>query len=116
MPEEKLKLMADSVADLYGPIRFVFLSANIDKMQVLTVEQVKMYNRGGVIIQMSLEISLLQRAKTTTIATVFISNIHLGSQTFTPTDLLPVVRSSVTEIAQGNNVEYTRTQYLTSTR
>lgn len=85
-------------------------------MQVLTVEQVKMYNRGGVIIQMLLEISLFQRAKTTTIATVFISNIHLGSQTFTPTDLLPVVRSSVTEIAQGNNVEYTRTQYLTSTR
>jgi hypothetical protein len=85
-------------------------------MQVLTIEQVKIYNRGGVIIQMSLEISLLQRAKTTTIATVFISNIHLGSQTFTPTDLLPVVRSSVTEIAQGNNVEYTRTQYLTSTR
>ena len=57
MPEEKLELMADSVADLYGPIRFVFLSANIDKMQVLTVEQIKMYNRGGVIIQMSLEIS-----------------------------------------------------------
>lgn len=85
-------------------------------MQVLTIEQVKIYTRGGVIIQMSLEISLLQRAKTTTIATVFISNIHLGSQTFTPTDLLPVVRSSVTEIAQGNNVEYTRTQYLTSTR
>lgn len=93
MPEEKLKLMADSVADLYGPIRFVFLSANIDKMQVLTVEQVKMYNRGGVIIQMLLEISLFQRAKTTTIATVSISNIHLSSQTFTPTDLLPVVRS-----------------------
>jgi hypothetical protein len=85
-------------------------------MQVLTIEQVKIYNRGGVIIQMSLEISLLQRAKTTTIATVSISNIHLGSQTFTPTDLLPVVRSSVTEIAQENNVEYTRTQYLTSTR
>jgi hypothetical protein len=62
-------------------------------MQVLTIEQVKIYNRGGVIIQMSLEISLLQRAKTTTIATVSISNIHLGSQTFTPTDLLPVVRS-----------------------
>ena len=93
MPEEKLKLMADSVADLYGPIRFVFLSANTDKMQVLTVEQVKMYNRGGVIIQMLLEISLFQRAKTTTLATVFISNIHLSSQTFTPTDLLPVVRS-----------------------
>ena len=52
-----------------------------------------MYNGGGVIIQMSLEISLLQRAKTTTIATVFISNIHLSSQTSTPTDLLPVVRS-----------------------
>lgn len=86
MPEERLKLMADNVADLYGPIRFVFLSANIDKMQVLTVEQVKMYNRGGVIIQMLLEISLFQRAKTTTI-------IHLSSQTFTPTDLLPVVRS-----------------------
>lgn len=93
MPEEKLKLMADNVADLYGQIRFVFLSANIDKMQVLTVEQVKMYNRGGVIIQMLLEISLFQRAKTTTIATVFISNIHLSSQTFTPTDLLSVVRS-----------------------
>jgi hypothetical protein len=93
MPEEKLKLIGDNIADLYGPIRFVFLSANIDKMQVLTVEQVKMYNMGGVIIQMSLEISLLQRAKTTTIATVFISNIHLSSQTFKPTDLLPVVRS-----------------------
>ena len=94
MPEEKLKLMADKIADLCGPIRFVFLSANIDKMQVLTIEQVKMYNRRGVIIQMSLEISLPRRAKTTTtIATVFISNIHLSSQTFTPTDLLPVVRS-----------------------
>jgi hypothetical protein len=89
-----LKPMADNIADLYGPIRFVFLSANIDKMQVLTIEQVKTYNRGGVIIQMSLEISLLQRAKTTTIATTaFISNIHLSSQTFTPTDLLPVVRT-----------------------
>lgn len=61
MPEEKLKLMADNIADLYGPIRFVFFSANIDKMQELTIEQVKMYNRGGVIIQMSLDISLLQR-------------------------------------------------------
>jgi hypothetical protein len=38
MPEEKLKLMADNIADLYGPIRFVFLSANIDKMQVLIIE------------------------------------------------------------------------------
>jgi len=59
MPEEKLKLMADNSADLYGTIRFVFFSANIDKMQELTIEQVKMYNRGGVIIQMSLDISLL---------------------------------------------------------
>jgi hypothetical protein len=63
MPEEKLKLMADNIPVLYGPIRFVFLSANIDKMPVLTIEQVKMYNRGRVIIQMSLEISLLQRAR-----------------------------------------------------
>ena len=46
MPEEKLKLMADNVADLYGPIRFVFLSANIDKIQVLTIEQIQMYSRG----------------------------------------------------------------------
>jgi hypothetical protein len=85
-------------------------------MQVLPSNKLKYTTGGEVMIQMSIEISLLQRAKTTTIATVFISNIHLSShQTFTHADLLSVLDQCATEIAQGNDVEYTRTQYLTWT-
>jgi len=63
-------------------------------MQVLPSNNLKYTTGRGVMIQMSIEISLPQRAKTTTIATVFISNIHLGShQTFAHADLLSVVRS-----------------------
>jgi hypothetical protein len=94
MTEEKLKLMVDNNADLCEPIRFVFLTAYIERMQVLPSNKLKYTTGGEVMIQMSIEISLLQRAKTTTIATVFISNIHLSShQTFTHADLLSIVRS-----------------------
>jgi hypothetical protein len=42
--EEKLKLMLDKSADLYGQLRFVHLSAHLDTMQILTTEQIQMYN------------------------------------------------------------------------
>jgi Spy/CpxP family protein refolding chaperone len=42
--EEKLKLMLDNSADLYGQLRFVHLSAHLDTVQILTIEQVQMYN------------------------------------------------------------------------
>jgi hypothetical protein len=43
--EQGLKLLIDNSADLYGQIRFVHLSAHIDTVSVLTVEQVQMYNK-----------------------------------------------------------------------
>jgi hypothetical protein len=42
--EENLKLMLDKSADLYGQLRFVHLSAHLDTIQMLTIEQVQMYN------------------------------------------------------------------------
>ena len=42
--EENLKLMLDKSADLYGQLRFVHLSAHLDTIQTLTIEQVQMYN------------------------------------------------------------------------
>lgn len=42
--EENLKLMLDNSADLYGQLRFVHLSAHLDTVQILTIEQVQMYN------------------------------------------------------------------------
>jgi hypothetical protein len=42
--EENLKLMLDKSADLYGQLRFVHLSAHLDTIQMLTIEQGQMYN------------------------------------------------------------------------
>lgn len=42
--EENLKLMLDKSADLYGQLRFVHLSAHLDTVQMLTMDQVQMYN------------------------------------------------------------------------
>jgi hypothetical protein len=42
--EENLKLMLDKSADLYAQLRFVHLSAHLDTIQKLTIEQVQMYN------------------------------------------------------------------------
>lgn len=42
--EENLKLMLDKSADLYGQLRIVHLSAHLDTVQILTIEQVQMYN------------------------------------------------------------------------
>jgi hypothetical protein len=42
--QENLKLMLDKSADLYGQLRFVHLSAHLDTVQMLTIEQVQMYN------------------------------------------------------------------------
>jgi Spy/CpxP family protein refolding chaperone len=42
--QESLKLMLDKSADLYAQLRFVHLSAHLDTIQVLTIEQVQMYN------------------------------------------------------------------------
>ncbi len=42
--EEKLKLMLDKSADLYGQLRFVHLSAHLDTVQILIMEQIQMYN------------------------------------------------------------------------
>ncbi|HEU4445351.1 MAG TPA: hypothetical protein VFR94_11825, partial [Nitrososphaeraceae archaeon] len=39
--EENLKLMLDNSADLYGQLRFVHLSAHLDTVQILTIEQVQ---------------------------------------------------------------------------
>lgn len=43
--EENLKLMLDKSGDLYGQLRFVHLSAHLDTMQILTIEQLQMYNK-----------------------------------------------------------------------
>jgi hypothetical protein len=42
--QENLKLMLDKSADLYAQLRFVHLSAHLDTIQMLTMEQVQMYN------------------------------------------------------------------------
>ena len=42
--QENLKLMLDKSADVYGQLRFVHLSAHFDTIQMLTIEQVQMYN------------------------------------------------------------------------
>jgi len=42
--QENLKLMLDKSADLYAQLRFVHLSAHLDTIQMLTIEQVQMYN------------------------------------------------------------------------
>ena len=42
--QENLKLMLDKSADLYGQLRFVHLSAHFDTVQMLTMEQVQLYN------------------------------------------------------------------------
>jgi hypothetical protein len=42
--EENLKLMLDKSADLYGQLRFVHLSAHLDTVQILSTDQVQMYN------------------------------------------------------------------------
>jgi hypothetical protein len=42
--QENLKLMLDKSADLYGQLRFIHLSAHLDTVQILTIEQVQMYN------------------------------------------------------------------------
>jgi hypothetical protein len=43
--EENLKLMLDKSTDLYGQLRFVHLSAHMDTVQILTTEQIQMYNK-----------------------------------------------------------------------
>lgn len=43
--QENLKLMLDRSADLYGQLRFVHLSAHLDTVQTLSIEQVQMYNK-----------------------------------------------------------------------
>jgi Spy/CpxP family protein refolding chaperone len=42
--QENLKLMLDKSAELYGQLRLVHLSAHLDIIQMLTKEQVQMYN------------------------------------------------------------------------
>ena len=42
--QENLKLMLDKSAELYGQLRFVHLSAHLDTVQMLSIEQVQMYN------------------------------------------------------------------------
>lgn len=42
--EENLKLMLDNSVNLYGQLRFVHLSAHLDTVQMLTTEQIQMYN------------------------------------------------------------------------
>jgi hypothetical protein len=42
--QENLKLMLDKSADLYARLRFVHLSAHLNTIQMLTIEQVQMYN------------------------------------------------------------------------
>ena len=67
-------------------------------------------------IQMSIEISLLQRAKTTTIATVFLNNIHLVANRLSLMLIFYLLLDQcATEMAQRNDVEYTPMQYLTWT-
>jgi hypothetical protein len=43
--EENLQLMLDKSGDLYGQLRFVHLSAHLDTVKTLTIEQVQMYNK-----------------------------------------------------------------------
>jgi hypothetical protein len=45
MTIENRKLMLDKSADIYGQVRFVHLSAHLDTMQILTTEQIQMYNK-----------------------------------------------------------------------
>jgi hypothetical protein len=42
--QESLKLMLDKSSDLYAQLRFIHLSAHLDTIQVLTIEQVQTYN------------------------------------------------------------------------
>jgi hypothetical protein len=42
--KDDLKLLLDKSADLYGQLRFVHLSAHLDTVEMLTIEQVQMYN------------------------------------------------------------------------
>jgi hypothetical protein len=43
--EEELRLMLDKSADFYGQLRYVHLSAHLDTVQILTIEQIQMYNK-----------------------------------------------------------------------
>lgn len=43
--QENLKLMLDKSAELYGQLRLVHLSAHLDTVQMLSMEQVQMYNK-----------------------------------------------------------------------
>jgi hypothetical protein len=43
--EEKLKLMTARSAELYGQIRFIHLYANLDTLEILSVEQVQLYGK-----------------------------------------------------------------------
>ena len=43
--QENLKLMLDKSAELYGQLRFVHLSAHLDTVQMLSIEQIQMYNK-----------------------------------------------------------------------
>jgi hypothetical protein len=42
--QENLRLILDKSADLYGQLRFVHLSTHLHTVQILTLEQVQMYN------------------------------------------------------------------------
>ncbi len=42
---KNLKLMIDRSAELYGQLRLVHLSAHLDTVQMLSMEQVQMYNK-----------------------------------------------------------------------
>jgi len=42
--EENLIAMLDKSADFYGQLRFVHLSAHLDTMQIMTTDQIQMYN------------------------------------------------------------------------
>lgn len=42
--QENLYLILDKSANLYGQLRFVHLSTHLDTVQMLTTEQVQMYN------------------------------------------------------------------------
>ncbi len=42
--QKNLKLILDKSADLYAQLRFVHLSAHLDTIKILTMEQVQMYN------------------------------------------------------------------------
>ena len=42
--EENLIALLDKSANLYGQLRFVHLSAHLDTAQIMTTEQIQMYN------------------------------------------------------------------------